>query len=124
MISGKEIEIYIENEIKDGKVHAKVRTINAGIPIGALQLKLIYDKEVLKYNQHTFNTGATDFSNVTEDHISFGSLKTEEGAINNQSIYEFVFDTLKPINSSLGLILFETIEAVTTDNEQVNILIQ
>jgi len=124
IVNAKEIELYIENEIKDGKVHAKVRTTNAGIPIGALQLKLVYDKGVLKYNQHTFNTGATDFSNVTEDHISFGSLKTEEGAINNQSIYEFVFDTLKPIDSSLGLILFETIEAVTTDNEQVNILIQ
>ena len=120
----KEIEMYIENEIKDGKVIARIRSTTGGIPIGAIQLHLKYDKDILSYRDHNFNSGATDFNNVTEDFISFGSLKTEEGAINNQSIYEFVFDTLKPIDSSLGLILFETIEAVTTDNEQVNILIQ
>ena len=124
IVNAKEIEMYIENEVKDGKVIAKVRTTNGGIPIGAVQLHLKYNKDILVYKEHNFNSGATDFNNVTEDFISFGSLKTDEGAINNQSIYEFTFDTLKPIDSSLGLILFEVIEAVTTDNEQVNILFQ
>ena len=55
--------------------------------------------------------------------INFGSLKTTEGSLNNQTIYEFVFDT-KDKTGSLGLTLVKPVEAVTTNNEQVFIQLQ
>lgn len=123
MSNASTVELYIENEIKDGKVHYKIRSTYGSTDIGAIQLKLKYNKDLLVLSDHNFESGGTDFINDT-DSISFGSLKTDEGSLNSLSTYEFIFDTKQEINGSLGLLLLEVIEAISTDNKQVNILLQ
>lgn len=123
MSNASTVELYIENEIKDGKVHYKIRSTYGSTDIGAIQLKLKYNKDLLVLSDHNFESGGTNFINDT-DSISFGSLKTDEGSLNSLSTYEFIFDTKQEINGSLGLLLLEVIEAISTDNKQVNILLQ
>jgi len=117
------IELYSETELKDGKVHVIVKTNNRGAGIGAIQLNLLYNNNILTLDSHNFNSDATDFINDQGGRISFGSLKTGEGSINNQSIYEFIFDTTDT-TGSLGLVLVKPVEALTTNNEQVFIELQ
>ena len=117
------IELRIESEVKDGKVHYRVRGANGGTPIGAIQLLLKYNKDKLQLSDNIFETGGTDFINDQNGIISFGSLKIDDGTLNNFSTYEFIFTGELP-EGSLGLILIEAIEAVTTNNEPVNILFQ
>ena len=117
------IELYSETELKDGKVHVLVKTNNRGAGIGAIQLNLLYNSSILTLDSHNFNSDATDFINDQGGKISFGSLKTGEGAINNQSTYEFIFDTTDT-TGSLGLVLIKPVEALTTNNEQVFIELQ
>ena len=74
-------------------------------------------------DSHNFDSDATDFINNQGGRISFGSLKTGEGSINNQSSYEFIFDTTDT-TGSLGLVLVKPVEALTTNNEQVFIELQ
>ena len=123
MSNASTVELYIENEIKEGKVYYKIRSTYGSTDIGAIQLKLKYNKDLLLLSDHNFESGGTDFINDT-DWISFGSLKTGEGSLNSLSTYEFIFDTKQEINGSLGLLLLEVIEAISTDNKQVNILLQ
>jgi hypothetical protein len=117
------IELRIESEVKGDKVHYKLRGAFAGLPIGAIQLQLKYNKDKLQLSEHNFNSGGTDFINDQNGIISFGSLKIDDGKLNNIPEYEFIFSGASS-DGSLGLILIEAIEAVTTDNEQVNILFQ
>ena len=117
------IELRIESEIKEDKVHYKLRGGFGGVPIGAIQLQLKYNKDKLQLSDNIFQTGGTDFINDQDGIISFGSLKIDDGMLNNLPIYEFIF-TGASSEGSLGLILIEAIEAVTTDNEPVNILFQ
>ena len=117
------IELYSETELKDEKVHVLVKTNNKGAGIGAIQLNLLYNSSVLTLDSHNFNSDATDFINDQGGKISFGSLKTGEGSINNQSTYEFIFDTTDT-TGSLGLVLIKPVEALTTNNEQVFIELQ
>jgi len=117
------IELYSETELKDGKVHVIVKTNNRGAGIGAIQLNLLYNNNILTLDSHNFNSDATDFINNQGGRISFGSLKTGEGSINNQSTYEFIFDTTDT-TGSLGLVLVKPVEALTTNNEQVFIELQ
>ena len=117
------IELRIESEVKDDKIHYKVRGIYDGTPIGAIQLQLKYNKDKVQLSDNIFETGGTDFVNDQDGIISFGSLKIDDGTLNNLSTYEFIF-TGETSEGSLGLILIEAIEAVTTDNEPVNILFQ
>jgi hypothetical protein len=117
------IELRIESEVKDGKIHYRVRGTYGGTSIGAIQLQLKYNKDKVQLSDNIFQTGGTDFVNDQDGIISFGSLKIDEGTLNNLSTYEFIF-TGETSEGSLGLILIETIEAVTTDNEPVNILFQ
>jgi hypothetical protein len=117
------IELYSETELKDGKVHVLVKTNNKGAGIGAIQLNLLYNSSILTLDSHNFNSDATDFINDQGGKISFGSLKTGEGSINNQSTYKFIFDTTDT-TGSLGLVLIKPVEALTTNNEQVFIELQ
>ena len=117
------IELRIESEVKDDKIHYKVRGTYDGTPIGAIQLQLKYNKDKIQLSDNIFETGGTDFVNDQDGMISFGSLKIDDGTLNNLSTYEFIF-TGETSEGSLGLILIEAIEAVTTDNEPVNILFQ
>ena len=117
------IELRIESEVKDDKIHYRVRGTYGGTPIGAIQLLLKYNKDKIQLSDNIFETGGTDFVNDQDGIISFGSLKIDDGTLNNLSTYEFIF-TGETSEGSLGLILIETIEAVTTDNEPVNILFQ
>jgi len=117
------IELRIESEIKEDKVHYKLRGAFGGVPIGAIQLQLKYNKDKLQLLDNIFQTGGTDFINDQDGIISFGSLKVDDGVLNNLASYEFIF-TGASSEGSLGLILIEAIEAVTTDNEPVNILFQ
>ena len=117
------IELRIESEIKEDKVHYKLRGAFGGVPIGAIQLQLKYNKDKVQLSDNIFQTGGTDFVNDQDGIISFGSLKIDDGTLNNLSTYEFIF-TGETSEGSLGLILIEAIEAVTTDNEPVNILFQ
>ena len=117
------IELRIESEVKDGKIHYRVRGTYGGTPIGAIQLQLKYNKDKVQLSDSIFQTGGTDFLNDQDGIISFGSLKIDDGTLNNLSTYEFIF-TGETSEGSLGLFLIEDIEAVTTDNEPVNILFQ
>ena len=117
------IELRIESEVKDNKIHYKVRGTYNGTPIGAIQLQLKYNKDKIQLSDNIFETGGTDFVNDQDGIISFGSLKIDDGTLNNLSTYEFIF-TGETSEGSLGLILIEAIEAVTTDNKPVNILFQ
>ena len=117
------IELRIESEVKDDKIHYRVRGTYGGTPIGAIQLLLKYNKDKVQLSDNIFQTGGTDFVNDQDGIISFGSLKIDDGTLNNLSTYEFIF-TGEASEGSLGLILIEAIEAVTTDNEPVNILFQ
>ena len=117
------IELRIESEVKDGKIHYRVKGTYGGTPIGAIQLQLKYNKDKVQLSDNIFQTGGTDFVNDQDGMISFGSLKIDDGTLNNLSTYEFIF-TGEASEGSLGLILIEAIEAVTTDNEPVNILFQ
>jgi hypothetical protein len=117
------IELYSETELKDEKVHVLVKTNNRGAGIGAIQLNLLYNSSILTLDSYNFNSDATDFINDQGGKISFGSLKTGEGAINNQLTYEFIFDTTDT-TGSLGLVLIKPVEALTTNNEQVFIELQ
>ena len=117
------IELYSETELKDEKVHVLVKTNNKGAGIGAIQLNLLYNSSILTLDNHNFNSDATDFINNQGGKISFGSLKTGKGSINNQSTYEFIFDTTDT-TGSLGLVLIKPVEALTTNNEQVFIELQ
>ena len=117
------IELRIESEVKDDKIHYRVRGTYSGAPIGAIQLQLKYNKDKVQLSDNIFQTGGTNFINDQDGIISFGSLKIDDGTLNNLSTYEFIF-TGETSEGSLGLILIEAIEAVTTDNEPVNILFQ
>jgi len=117
------IELRIESEVKDDKIHYRVRGTYGGTPIGAIQLQLKYNKDKIQLSDNIFETGGTDFVNDQDGMISFGSLKIDDGTLNNLSTYEFIF-TGETSEGSLGLFLIEDIEAVTTDNEPVNILFQ
>ena len=117
------IELRIESEVKDDKIHYRVRGTYGGTPIGAIQLLLKYNKDKVQLSDNIFQTGGTDFVNDQDGIISFGSLKIDDGTLNNLSTYEFIF-TGETSKGSLGLFLIEDIEAVTTDNEPVNILFQ
>ena len=117
------IELRIESEVKDNKIHYRVRGTYGGTPIGAIQLLLKYNKDKVQLSDNIFQTGGTDFVNDQDGIISFGSLKIDDGTLNNLSTYEFIF-TGETSEGSLGLFLIEDIEAVTTDNEPVNILFQ
>ena len=117
------IELRIESEVKDDKIHYRVRGTYGGTPIGAIQLLLKYNKDKIQLSDNIFETGGTDFVNDQDGMISFGSLKIDDGTLNNLSTYEFIF-TGETSKGSLGLFLIEDIEAVTTDNEPVNILFQ
>ena len=117
------IELRIESEVKDDKIHYKVRGTYNGTPIGAIQLQLKYNKDKIQLSDNIFETGGTDFVNDQDGIISFGSLKIDDGTLNNLSTYEFIF-TGETSEGSLGLILIEAIEAVTTDNKPVNSLFQ
>ena len=117
------IELRIESEVKDGKIHYRVRGIYGGTSIGAIQLQLKYNKDKVQLLDNIFQTGGTDFVNDQDGIISFGSLKIDDGTLNNLSTYEFIF-TGESTEGSLGLILIETIEAITIDNKPVNILFQ
>jgi len=117
------IELRIESEVKDDKIHYRVRGTYGGTPIGAIQLLLKYNKDKVQLSDNIFQTGGTNFVNDQDGIISFGSLKIDDGTLNNLSTYEFIF-TGETSEGSLGLFLIEDIEAVTTDNEPVNILFQ
>ena len=117
------IELHIESEVKDSKIHYRIRGTYGGTPIGAIQLQLKYNKDKVQLSDNIFQTGGTDFVNDQNGIISFGSLKIDDGTLNNLSTYEFIF-TGETSEGSLGLFLIEDIEAVTTDNEPVNILFQ
>jgi len=121
--NAKTIELRIESEVKDDKIHYRVRGTYGGTPIGAIQLQLKYNKDKVQLSDNIFQTGGTNFINDQNGIISFGSLKIDEGTLNNLSTYEFIF-TGETSEGSLGLFLIEDIEAVTTDNEPVNILFQ
>ena len=72
------IEFRIESEIKEDKVHYIVKGGFDGIPIGAVQLQLKYNKDKLQLSNNTFQTGGTDFINDQNGIISFGSLKIDD----------------------------------------------
>ena len=109
-----DITAYIETEIKDNKVYAKV-TLDNLIDVAGLQLKLYYSDK-LTLADSTLKSSGTNFSADRGTYINFGSLSTEGKVLSGETIYEFVFDTKQPINGSLGLITIKPVEAVDSNN--------
>jgi hypothetical protein len=119
-----EVSTYVSSEIVEGKVVVSVKVNTLGQSLKGIQLKLNYDKDILKYQNTEYTTvgNPTNFSNDTGDYINFGSLiYNGDGLLNDNTEYKITFLPLIGIEGTLGLTSISATDAINKDGKQLRI---
>jgi hypothetical protein len=81
----------------------------------AIQLKLNYDSDILKYEstQYTTSGNPLNFSNDIGNFINFGSLiYNGTGLLNDNTEYKLIFTPKETITNTIGLTSIEGVDAI------------
>jgi hypothetical protein len=119
-----EISTYVSSENIGGKVVVSVKVNTLGQSLKGIQLKLNYDKDILKYQstEYTTDGNPTNFSNDTGNYINFGSLiYSGNGLLNDNTEYKITFLPKIGIEGTLGLTSISATDAVNKDGKQLKI---
>ena len=119
-----EISTYVSSENIGGKVVVSVKVNTLGQSLKGIQLKLNYDKDILKYQstEYTTDGNPTNFSNDTGNYINFGSLiYSGNGLLNDNTEYKITFLPKIGIEGVLGLTSISATDAVNKDGKQLKI---
>ena len=119
-----EVSVYVVSENVGGKVVVSVKVNTLGQQLKGIQLKLNYDKDVLKYEstEYTTDGNPTNFSNDTGNYINFGSLiYSGNGLLTDNTEYKITFLPLVGIEGVLGLTSISATDAVNKDGKQLKI---
>jgi len=110
-----EVSTYISSEIVDGKVVVSIKVNPLGQLLKAIQLKLNYDSDILKYEstQYTTSGNPLNFSNDIGNFINFGSLiYNGTGLLNDNTEYKLIFTPKETITNTIGLTSIEGVDAI------------
>jgi hypothetical protein len=110
-----EVSTYILSEIVDGKVIVSIKVNTLGQLLKAIQLKLNYDSDILKYEntQYTTSGNPLNFSNDIGNFINFGSLiYNGTGLLNDNTEYKLIFTPKETITNTIGLTSIEGVDAI------------
>jgi hypothetical protein len=119
-----EVSVYVVSENVGGKVVVSVKVNTLGQSLKGIQLKLNYDKDILKYQstEYTTDGNPTNFSNDTGNYINFGSLiYSGNGLLTDNTEYKITFLPLVGIEGVLGLTSISATDAVNKDGKQLKI---
>jgi hypothetical protein len=119
-----EVSAYVVSENVGGKVVVSIKVNTLGQQLKGIQLKLNYDKDVLKYEstEYTTDGNPTNFSNDTGNYINFGSLiYSGNGLLTDNTEYKITFLPLVGIEGTLGLTSMSPTDAVNRDGKQLKI---
>jgi hypothetical protein len=115
LVTPMEVSTYISSEIIDGKVVVSIKVNPLGQLLKAIQLKLNYDGDILKYEntQYTTSGNPLNFSNDIGNFINFGSLiYNGTGLLDNNTEYKLIFTPKETITNTIGLTSIEGIDAI------------
>jgi hypothetical protein len=115
LIAPMEISTYVSSEIVDGKVVVTIKVNPLGQLLKAIQLKLNYDSDILKYEstQYTTSGNPLNFSNDIGNFINFGSLiYNGTGLLNDNTEYKLIFTPKETITNTIGLTSIEGVDAI------------
>jgi hypothetical protein len=115
LIAPMEVSTYVLSEIVDGKVVVSVKVNPLGQLLKAIQLKLNYDSDILKYEstQYTTSGNPLNFSNDIGNFINFGSLiYNGTGLLNDNTEYKLIFTPKETITNTIGLTSIEGVDAI------------
>ena len=115
LIAPMEISTYVSSEIVDGKVVVSIKVNPLGQLLKAIQLKLNYDSDILKYEstQYTTSGNPLNFSNDIGNFINFGSLiYNGTGLLNDNTEYKLIFTPKETITNTIGLTSIEGVDAI------------
>jgi hypothetical protein len=115
LIAPMEVSTYVSSEIVDGKVVVSVKVNPLGQLLKAIQLKLNYDSDILKYEstQYTTSGNPLNFSNDIGNFINFGSLiYNGTGLLNDNTEYKLIFTPKETITNTIGLTSIEGVDAI------------
>jgi hypothetical protein len=115
LITPMEVSTYVSSEIVDGKVVVSIKVNPLGQLLKAIQLKLNYDSDILKYEstQYTTSGNPLNFSNDIGNFINFGSLiYNGTGLLNDNTEYKLIFTPKETITNTIGLTSIEGVDAI------------
>jgi len=115
-----EVTAYIETELIDNKVVAIVEIKSNNL--AGIQLKLNYSNLLGEPNM-IFSSTSTNFSSNKNGYLSFGTLSTEQSALEQTIKYTIEFTPNTELNSTLGLITVEGVDAIDTNDNLLTIKI-
>jgi hypothetical protein len=124
LTTSMEVSVYVVSENVGGKVVVSVKVNTLGQSLKGIQLKLNYDKDILKYENMEYITDGnpTNFSNDTGNYINFGSLiYSGNGLLNDTTEYKITFLPKIGIEGTLGLTSISATDAVNKDGKQLKI---
>jgi hypothetical protein len=119
-----EVSTYISSEIVDGKVVVTIKVNPLGQLLKAIQLKLNYDSDILKYEstQYTTSGNPLNFSNDIGNFINFGSLiYNGTGLLNDNTEYKLIFTPKETITNTIGLTSIEGVDAINVGASTIKI---
>jgi hypothetical protein len=119
-----EISTYVSSEIVDGKVVVSIKVNPLGQLLKAIQLRLNYDSDILKYEstQYTTSGNPLNFSNDIENFINFGSLiYNGTGLLNDNTEYKLIFTPKEKITNTIGLTSIEGVDAINVGGSTLKI---
>jgi hypothetical protein len=115
LVTPMEVSTYISSEIVDGKVVVSIKVNTLGQLLKAIQLKLNYDSDILKYEstQYTTSGNPLNFSNDIGNFINFGSLiYNGTGLLDDNTEYKLIFTPKETITNTIGLTSIEGVDAI------------
>jgi hypothetical protein len=115
-----EVTAYIETELIDNKVVAIVEIKSNNL--AGIQLRLNYSN-LLGEHSTIFSSLSTNFISAKNGYLSFGTLSTEQSTLEQTIKYTIEFETKTELNSTLGLITVQGVDAIDTNNNPVTIRI-
>jgi hypothetical protein len=119
-----EVSTYVSSEIVDGKVIVTIKVNPLGQLLKAVQLKLNYDSDILKYESTEYTTSGNplNFSNDIGNFINFGSLiYNGTGLLNDNTEYKLIFTPKETITNTIGLTSIEGVDAVNVGGSTLKI---
>ena len=124
LVTPMEVSTYISSEILDGKVVVSIKVNTLGQLLKAIQLKLNYDSDILKYEntQYTTSGNPLNFSNDIGNFINFGSLiYNGTGLLNDNTEYKLIFTPKETITNTIGLTSIEGVDAINVGGSTLKI---
>lgn len=92
-----------------------------GEDVAALQLKLNYDPTKLIFKDAIFDTGntVTNFASADYNKVNMGSINQSAEAIDIDSTFKVVFETIGDVTSPVGLVTIQNTDAANTSGERL-----